>query len=256
MTVASPQQGELAMAGVARLLSLGFLPPSPEVRAEMLEAAHALAVVLPEGDLRDAVDALRGAIPDPDALVEMAGEHHRLFSGSVACPPYESSYAPDPFQQARQMADIAGFYRAFGAEPSGPAADRPDQVGCELEFLAFLMVTRVEAVEQGREEDAAVCAAAEETFLREHLGRWLGPLCLELEKVTVQDTYRALARLGQRYAVAELGRRGLTADPVLARRIRTVVEHDSFACGAEEGGAGAALDGVLGRRGRGPTAGG
>ena len=43
-----------------------------------------------------------------------------------ASPPYEGSYEVDPFRQGRQMADVAGFYRAFGAEaararrPSAP----------------------------------------------------------------------------------------------------------------------------------------
>ncbi len=242
---------ELATAAVARLLSLGFLPPSPEVAGEMVDLATALEDELPPSTLRDDVAALRASCPAQPDLDEQSGEHHRLFSGTVACPPYESSYAADPFQQARQMSDVAGFYRAFGAEPAGPAADRPDQVGCELEFLAYLVLTRVEAERDDRTDDAAVCADAEDAFLRDHLGRWLGPFCRELEKATVHDTYRALARLGQRFAVQELGRRGLTADPVLARRIRTVVESDSFTCGAGTQTAAGVLDEVMGRRGKG-----
>jgi TorA maturation chaperone TorD len=245
--------GHLADAGtaaVARLLSLGFLPPSEEVAAAMAELATGLVEALPASPLRDDVAALAAACPPPSALDAWSGEHHRLFSGTVACPPYESSYAADPFQQARQMADVAGFYRAFGAEPAGPAADRPDQVGCELEFLAYLVLTRVEAERAGGTDEAAVCADAEDDFLRDHLGRWLGPFCRELEKATVHATYRTLARLGQRFAVEELGRRGLTADPVLARRIRTVVESDSFTCGADGATAAGVLDEVLGRRRR------
>jgi TorA maturation chaperone TorD len=244
------QGTELEMAGVARLLSLGFLPPSREAVDEMMDLATALAAQLPPSPLRDDVAALRVALHGASARDEHSGEHHRLFAGTVACPPYESSYAPDPFQQARQMSDVAGFYRAFGAEPSGPAADRPDQVGCELEFLAYLVLTRVEAGRAGRPDDAAVCADAEDAFLRDHLGRWLGPFCRELEKVTVNEAYRALALLGQRFAVEELGRRGVTADPVLARRIRTVVEHDTLSCGADSATAGGVLDEVVGRRGR------
>jgi TorA maturation chaperone TorD len=247
---AAAHRADLATAAVARLLSLGFLPPSEEVAAEVAGLATALAGELPPSALRDDVAALGAAWPPPAALDEQAGEHHRLFAGTVACPPYESSYAPDPFQQARQMSDVAGFYRAFGAEPSGPAADRPDQVGCELEFLAYVVLTRVEAEDAGRADEAAVCGDAEDTFLRDHLGRWLGPFCRELEKATVHESYRALARLGQRFAVEELGRRGLTADPVLARRIRTVVENDSFTCGAGDATAGGVLDEVLGRRKR------
>lgn len=254
MQMTQEHRTELATAAVARLLSLGFLPPSREVAEEMADLAAALEDELPPSALRDHVAALRASCPEAPSLDEQSGEHHRLFSGTVACPPYESSYAADPFQQARQMSDVAGFYRAFGAEPSGPAADRPDQVGCELEFFAYLILTRVEAERADRPDDAAVCADAEDAFLRDHLGRWLGPFCRELEKVTVHETYRALARLGQRFAVDELGRRGVTADPVLARRIKTVVESDTFSCGAESQTAAGVLDEIMGRRG--PTAGG
>lgn len=241
---------DLETAAIARLLSLGFLPPSREVEDEMAGLADALEQQLGPSPLRDAIAAVRASRAPAEALDEQGAEHHRLFSGTVACPPYESSYAPDPFQQARQMSDVAGFYRAFGAEPSGPAADRPDQVGCELEFLAFLVLTRLEAEESGRETDVAVCADAEDAFLRDHLGRWLGPFCLELERASSHEAYRALARLGQGFAVQELGRRGLRADPVLARRIRTVVESDSFTCGVDSPTAAGVLDEVLGTRGR------
>lgn len=241
---------DLETAAVARLLSLGFLPPSAEVEDEIAALSDVLEQQMAPSALRDEIAAVRTSRADAATLDEQGAEHHRLFSGTVACPPYESSYAPDPFQQARQMSDVAGFYRAFGAEPSGPAADRPDQVGCELEFLAFLVLTRLEAENDGRDDDAAVCADAEDAFLRDHLGRWLGPFCHELEHASTHEAYRALGRLGQRFAVQELGRRGLRADPVLARRIRTVVESDSFTCGADSPTAAGVLDEVLGRRGR------
>ncbi|MFN8122937.1 MAG: molecular chaperone TorD family protein [Thermoleophilia bacterium] len=235
------------MASVARLLALAFAPPDDDGDARIAAIGDALLRDLPEGPLGGAVAGLLDAIPDDaQGCTARGAEHHRLFGGNVACPPYETSYAPDPFQQARQMSDVAGFYAAFGATADGPANDRPDQVGCQLEFLAYLMAQRLRAAAEGRPADAAVCAAAEADFLREHLGRWLGPFCLELERATEHPWYAAVARLGQRFAVEELDRRGLHADPVLARRIRTVVERDTFDCGAE-GGPAAALNGVLGR---------
>jgi TorA maturation chaperone TorD len=239
---------DLTMAAVARLLSLGFLPPRADVVTEMGSLAAVLEVMLDDPGLREAVAGLRAALPEPDDTDALRAAHHGLFGGTVACPPYETSYAPDPFQQARQMSDIAGFYAAFGAEPSGAAAERPDQIGCELEFLAFLALRREEAREADDDETATVCEDAEEAFLRDHLGRWLGPFCRELERAAEDDAHRALARLGQRYAVAELGRRGLRADPVLARRIHTVVEGDTMECGAEGSSAEGVLDGLLGGR--------
>lgn len=224
---------EFGMAAVARMLSLGFLVPGDEAVSAIDDTAALLDGAIVDQGLRAALDDLVAALPAPGKATGCVAEYHRLFGGNVLCPPYETSYAPDPFQQARQMSDVAGFYAAFGAEPSGAATERPDHVGCECEFLAFVMATRLDAEADGRAEDVTTCRDAEDAFLRDHLGRWLGPFCREVEKVTDDPFYRALARLGQRYAVCELERRGLRADPVLAQRIRTVVERDTFTCGAE-----------------------
>jgi len=43
----------------------------------------------------------------------------RRDGGKVEVARYEGSYEDDPFRQARQMSDIAGFCRAFGAGAHG-----------------------------------------------------------------------------------------------------------------------------------------
>ncbi|MCU0308709.1 MAG: molecular chaperone TorD family protein [Thermoleophilia bacterium] len=235
MGVAAPVRDQ-ATAAVARLLSLGFAPPDAGWAADLAELADALAAEPALGHLAAEIAAVAEHAPRTQAEADdAAAEHQRLFGGAVACPPYEGSYATDPFAQARQMSDIAGFYRAFGAAPTGPAAERPDHVGCELEFLAYVIVARLDAAAAGDDERAAVCAIAEHDFLRDHLGRWLGPFSREVEKSAERPLYAALGRLGQRFAVEELTRRGLDADPRLARRIRTVVEGDEVECGADPG---------------------
>lgn len=228
--VAAP---ELRAAALARLLSLGLSAPDEETLDQMAGLVDALVEEeLPPrvaAALEDLAPALGGDLADA------AAEHQRLFAGAVACPPYEGSYAPDPFQQSRWMSDVAGFYRAFGAAASGPAAERPDHAGCQCEFLCFLICTRLEAEAAGDRERAEVAAAAEQAFLRDHLGRWLGPFAHQLERESRSDLYRALGRLGAAFAVDELARRGLSADPVVARRVRTVVEGDTLECGTEPG---------------------
>ena len=235
MAVAAASR-DLAAAGVARLLSMGFAPPVGDWADEAGALALALLGDPAAAPLHEPPAAVAAALPRSlDELADVATEYHRLFGGTVLCPPYEGSYAPDPFQQSRQMADVAGFYRAFGADAAGPAAERPDHIGCQLEFLAYLMVNRLQAEAAGREDEVAVCAGAEQGFLRDHLGRWLGPFCLEVQRQAHGDLYPALAALGQRFAVDELDRRHLHADPLVARRIRTVVEGDEIVCGTDPG---------------------
>jgi TorA maturation chaperone TorD len=130
------------------------------------------------------------------------------------------------------MADVAGFYRAFGAEPSGPAAERPDHAGCELEFLSFLAAKRLAAEDAGQDEHAAVCREAEEAFLRDHLGRWFPTFCREVAEESDSYVYRLLAVTGERFVGAELARRGIATTPLRPRR-RTAVEGDEVTCGGE-----------------------
>lgn len=205
----------------ARLLALGFAPPT----ADGLERLRDLAERLGEPDLATALSSA-----DPQLV---ASEHLRLFGPNGACPPYQGLYEADPFQETRQMADLAGFYAAFGAEPEGPVHERPDHIGCELEFLAFLCLGRDAAREDGNPELEQTCLEAEDAFLRDHLGRWLGRFCLDVAEATSDPIYTALAAAGARFAADELARRGLDVRLVGPRRSqRSQVEEDDVTCGA------------------------
>ena len=50
-------------------------------------------------------------------------EHNRLFEGGVTCPPNETAYVRR--DKGVILADINGFYRAFGFEPAEDAARNP-----------------------------------------------------------------------------------------------------------------------------------
>jgi TorA maturation chaperone TorD len=222
MTAAEPG---IELAVTARLLALAFGPPEEEGLAEMETIARGLS------------ERAGGTDPDLVALVcllaaglaaDLAGEHSALFDAEAPCPPYEGSYEADPFRHTRQMADVAGFYRAFGARAG---ADRPDHVACELEFLAFLAARRLAAEEGGAADEAAICLEAENAFLRGHLGRWFPAFCRRVAASTASPFYACVARLGDRLAVSELTRRGLEPDPLRERRPWSV-EAEFLECGA------------------------
>lgn len=94
-----------------------------------------------------------------------------------------------------EMADVAGFYKAFGVE-MGPGAERPDHVTAELEFMNLLAVKEAVALQdEGAGEHAEVCRDASRAFLRDHLGRFaprLGERLLEGENDPV---YASAGRL-------------------------------------------------------------
>jgi TorA maturation chaperone TorD len=212
-----------------RLLSLCLATPSPDVLEEIDALAESLAQ---RPDAPAGLEALRATIASssPETI---AGAQERLFGGKVEVAPYEGSYEDDPFRQARQISDIAGFYRAFGAEAHGPALDRPDYAGCELEFLAFLGARRLAAQDAGHQDEVELCLEVEDAFLREHAGRWLPTFFRAVEKAAPDAFHAALGRVGATAVESELARRSIDAEPLGPRARRLSVEADSLECASE-----------------------
>ncbi len=116
-------------------------------------------------------EALPAVYPQcADGLTELQAAYDRTFrTGNIWL--YGAEHSTDnEFQRVEMLADIMGFYNAFGVEPQG---DRPDALCCELEFMHYLIVKRARlgAAGAGGEagEKAAVCRDAERKFFTEHL---------------------------------------------------------------------------------------
>ena len=93
---------------------------------------------------------------------------------SPDCPLFETAYfGADPQQQTQRMADVAGFYRAFGVDSSG-SDTRPDDLSVELEFLGFLCRKEAYALEHAGPPRVAQVRKAQRLFFEEHAGRWAG----------------------------------------------------------------------------------
>jgi TorA maturation chaperone TorD len=120
-------------------------------------------------------------------------------SGGLLCAPNEMSHVADTPQEGLtrtfEMADVAGFYRAFGVEVA-PGGERPDHVAAELEFMHLLAVK--EAIARDRpdaSEQAEVCRDAARTFLRDHLGRFSDRLAERLEASATDPLWTGAGRL-------------------------------------------------------------
>lgn len=221
--------GELRAAACLRLLALALAPPSHTGREAVLDLADALGETGADVDVGVISDAFGRT-----ALDELVATHSRLFGGGVALAPYESSYERDPFRQARVIADVAGFYRAFGAAAHGPAAERPDHAGTELEFLGFLAERRVAALDAGDLDDAERIRQIEDAFLTDHAGRWLPGFFRALAEADPGCPFGAIGLVGEQVVASELVARGLGGiDEVSrARTLLTSVEHDEVECAA------------------------
>ncbi len=216
------------LAALWRLLSLGFAPPTEDTLAEVEALADVLSEAEPIPELHRVLEAVRGVWP-----ADASAQYAWLFRGTVRVAPYEGSYEIDPIQQGRQMADVAAFYRAFGAQAHGPVAERPDFVGCELEFLAFLELRRLGAAQSDEDEShVRLLDDIGDSFLRDHAGRWLPAFLADvLAAAADAPLYRELAALGLRVVRDELARRGIESS-LPKRPARLSVEADTFECGS------------------------
>lgn len=132
-----------------------------------------------------AADWLKGTPLEPLVKQALAAErksleeaHVRSFtlSSSPDCPTFETAFlSTDAGQQTHRMADIAGFYRAFGVDPASPGY-RPDDLAVELEFMGYLCRKELFARDRLGAPRVKQTLRAERMFLREHLGRWALPL--------------------------------------------------------------------------------
>ncbi len=93
------------------------------------------------------------------------------------CPPVENEYVPwkDSTHRAQQLADVAGFYRAFGVMPDRTFPEHLDHVVLELSFVAFLLEKRARIASVAHDEDprGAIATGALRSFLADHIVWWM-----------------------------------------------------------------------------------
>lgn len=132
---------------------------------------------------------------------DRAGRHtlregyHRLFLGQAPVSLNETAYGDGAGASGRthELADIAGFYLAFGWQMGEHAPDLPDHLAAELEFVATLLIRLAHARHQGWSPGLRTWREALRAFLGDHLGRWTPHLPVTLAAEAAASPYRTLA---------------------------------------------------------------
>ncbi len=122
-------------------------------------------------------------------LAQWQSLHDEVFGLLISkdCPPYETEYLPlrDTTYISQQMADISGFYRAFGLEPDKDHPERVDYLCLELDFVGHLL-TRMIVTSQSRDAESVqhfeVAESALQSFIEDHLGKWVSLFVRALER--------------------------------------------------------------------------
>lgn len=149
-------------------------------------------------------------------LNDLQEAHRRTFglTGSLC---YETELGlPNEYRQSQEMADISGFYRAFGFQMGGDQRERPDHLATEMEFLYVLSLKEAYAVEQGIDEHVEVCVEARRLFLRDHLGNWISLFAQSISRSLGPSgegsPYLWLSRLAAAVVQADAHSLGLSLD--------------------------------------------
>ncbi len=182
---------DFALAFLAQAFSYPTAEVWPRLESAMDDFARAWKKLLPEGDTVSFAQAVSGA---KGRLAELGAVHNALFATGLAAPARETAYELDKTaRRAAELADIQGFYKAFGVELSAPI--EADSVIAELEFASMLVHKEAHARLAGDSDGATICADAYQAFLADHLGRWYRIFAEKVKTATDDPYYRAAAGL-------------------------------------------------------------
>jgi DMSO reductase family type II enzyme chaperone len=226
-------QTTLRRAQVYQFLSQVFLYPNEN----WVEDLPLLGDILAEMDLPAEL-----GFPVVDrhySLAELQVEHRLAFglTGSLC---YETEFGlPHEFRQSQELADIAGFYRAFGFQVGGLVRERPDHLAAELEFMYLLALKEACAEEERSQEKAEICRQAQARFLQDHLGQWIGLFAQSLARSTAERSpypaetalYPALAQLAWQFVQADAARLGVELRPRQLASTRPTPLAPDLSCG-------------------------
>jgi len=125
--------------------------------------------------------------------------------------PYELEHLQNQeiFYKTQSLADISGFYNAFGLQIS--AKERVDFISVEAEFLSYLIVKELVARQKNFDaEKIEVARNAQRDFLKDHFAGWTSTFAKNVIEQAHISFYQHAGRFLQRFINAEKTYLGIT----------------------------------------------
>lgn len=223
----------LARARVYQLLSQALSYPADDIIAAMAEIdlpqARETAAFLP-ANLDRELTALGDQMAETSAS-ELKRLHHRVFTHVVSadCPPCEAFYtAKGIFQETSELADIGGFFKAFGLTIA--ESERLDHISVELEFMHFLTYKEAYAQTHHDPAKARFCRDAQRKFVRDHLGRWSAHFARLLDRKAGGGYYSCVALLLERFVSSDVAFLRVNPEVTLASQEWRSADSDESSC--------------------------
>jgi TorA maturation chaperone TorD len=142
---------------------------------------------------------------------------------------YETEYGlENSYRQSHELADINGFYRAFGFDLGGMVRERPDHLAAELEFMHLLALKEWNAATKGDLEAREICLEAQRKFLEDHLGRWIEAFAIRLAFEAQDSLHSRLAGFAVAFVKEDAARLDAHPEPLVPQTLKpTPFELDS-----------------------------
>lgn len=212
----------LARAVLCRTLRLGFQYPTEQTVSQLLwcegrQAVNEAARFLDKdgcSGVRETAAAFAAVQDIPVALlVELyTGLFGHTARGRVC--PYGTEYGCDGlFRQSQELADIRGYYMAFGLEPRENIGERADHIAVEWEFLEFLSEKEAYALVRQDSSMLEETCKAYRSFLRDHLARFGRAFAGDIVRAEAEGLFGALGRLCDALLLRECRRLGVAEGP-------------------------------------------
>ncbi len=251
-----------AEAALARSATYGFLAaalryPDAETISTVVDSPHwSVARQLLQRSfpaLAEQLAAIRASLSafagDRDEQIPtLQGLYTRLLGHTVrgTCPPYELEYSrTEILQRANELADIAGFYHAFGMELAAQAHERADHVVAQCEFMSVLAARQAHVIETDNEQARQIICDAQRSFLTDHMGWWLPAFASRLQEADPDGLYGRVGMCLREFIKAECRHFDTACGPEYLELRPTDSQHETtLQCGVEESCPGAATGAI------------
>ena len=140
-----------------------------------------------------------------NVLQELAIDRAKLLRGVNADgyrPPYESLHLRQPPQDI--IGSLNQFYAKIDCRVSLDIKESPEQIGVEFYYMQALCNKELEALGNGLSDEAQVFNRLQQSFLKQHLGRWAGLFAQGMVRQAQTSFYRGIALLIQELLDDEL----------------------------------------------------
>jgi TorA maturation chaperone TorD len=168
-----------------------------------------------EGEILSSLNSFKEYfIENRHRIEEIKSEYLSIFDVGRKISPYETEYMTEKLSRKPfELADIAGFYTAFGLNVTEEMRNKEalDHISIELEFMAILAWKEQCALENGQEENVAIVKDAKLKFFQEHLAKWGFFFCRQIYGLGGDGFFIRLARLLELVMILECKRYSLDA---------------------------------------------